>query len=165
MHTSHLRDDLDREIIFHLQENARLSTSYIAKKLNVARSTVYERITRLEREGVIEGYTAIIKQDPRTRPVSALVSLELKRNYLSQIITDLQRYPEVKSCSAITGIFDLFCTVEAPLLEDIDALLEEISDLPYITRISSNVILANKFDRTGTTPNNTKQPYLRAVEA
>ncbi|WP_417432382.1 Lrp/AsnC family transcriptional regulator [Kiloniella sp.] len=165
MHTSHLRDDLDREIIFHLQENARLSTSYIAKKLNVARSTVYERITRLEREGVIEGYTAIIKQDPRTRPVSALVSLELKRNYLSQIITDLQRYPEVKSCSAITGSFDLFCTVEAPLLEDIDALLEEISDLPYITRISSNVILANKFDRTGTTPNNTKQPYLRAVGA
>ena len=165
MHTSHLRDDLDREIIFHLQENARLSTSYIAKKLNVARSTVYERITRLEREGVIEGYTAIIKQDPRTRPVRALVSLELKRNYLSQIITDLQRYPEVKSCSAITGSFDLFCTVEAPLLEDIDALLEEISDLPYITRISSNVILANKFDRTGTTPNHTPQPYLRAVGA
>ncbi|MEH6633293.1 MAG: Lrp/AsnC family transcriptional regulator [Halopseudomonas aestusnigri] len=165
MLTSHHRDDLDRGIIFSLQENARLSTSVIAKSLNVARSTVHERITRLEREGIIQGYTAVIKADPNEQTVQALVYIELERNHTRIVIKHLQDFPEIKSCSALTGEFNLFCTVEAPLLEDLDALLEEISILPHVIRTESNVILANKFNRANLIQKRNEVPYLHAVGA
>ncbi|WP_419904622.1 Lrp/AsnC family transcriptional regulator [Kiloniella sp.] len=165
MLVAHHRDDLDRGILFSLQENARISTSLIAKSLNVARSTVHERITRLEREGIIQGYTAVIKPDPNERSIHALLYLELERNHSGIVIKQLQEFPEIISCSALTGEFNLFCTVEAPLLEDLDALLEEISILPHVIRTKSNVILANKFDRAGTTQIQNERPYLHAVGA
>ncbi len=163
MFSAHSRDDLDREIIYSLQENARLSTSYIAKSLNVARSTVHERITRLEREGIIQGYTAVIKADPNDRPVHALMYLELEKNHSSLVINRLHDFPEIKSCSALTGEFDLFCTLEVPLLEDLDALLEEVSMLPHVIRTKSNVILANKFDRATISQKKIDRPFLQAV--
>lgn len=51
------RDALDRQLIALLQMNARMPTAEIARRLGVARSTVHERIARLERERVIAGYT------------------------------------------------------------------------------------------------------------
>ena len=57
-------DDLDRKLIRLLQADARLSTSEIGRKLDVARSTVHERIERLKREGVIDGFTVLLNSDP-----------------------------------------------------------------------------------------------------
>ena len=54
------RDALDRQLIALLQMNARMPTAEIARRLGVARSTVHERIARLERERVIAGYTAVL---------------------------------------------------------------------------------------------------------
>ena len=57
------RDAIDRELLALLSSNARMSTSEIARRLDVARSTVNERIVRMEQSGVIAGYRAIVAPD------------------------------------------------------------------------------------------------------
>ena len=53
----------------------------------------------------------------------------------------------MKLCLAISGQYDLFLTVEAPRLEDLDVILDELAAIPGIERSRSMVVLARKFDR------------------
>lgn len=71
------KDDVDRKLVSMLQANARESTSSIAKRLNVARSTVNERISRLEKSGVITGYSAVLSKNPSEGNVQALVMISV----------------------------------------------------------------------------------------
>ena len=145
-----IRDDLDRQLLSLLQANAREPVSSLARKLAVARSTVHERITRLERAGVIEGYCVVLSQNPAERNAQALVLLAVTQQQSRKVVARLQTYPEIKVCLAVSGEYDMFLTVEAPQLEDLDALLDEIAEIPGIERSRSVIVLARKFDRRHT---------------
>ncbi|MDO6729225.1 Lrp/AsnC family transcriptional regulator [Marinovum sp. 2_MG-2023] len=139
------RDSIDRNLIAILQEDARLSTSEISRRLGVARSTITERIARLELEGVILGYTAVVCRTEDGQETQAFVSLECDRVKRRQIIQTLRQYPEIKQCVSISGQYDMMCTAHAPCAEDIDALIEELAEIPGIRNISTTIVLANKF--------------------
>ncbi len=142
-----LKDDLDRKLISLLQANARESTSALAKKLNVARSTVHERIKRLERTGVIRGYTVVFGQGSNEQPAQAMVLLSVKQQQNRDLIEKLRNYSEIKICLAVSGQYDLFLSVETPHLEDLDSLLDEIAVIPGVERSRSVIVLSRKFDR------------------
>jgi DNA-binding Lrp family transcriptional regulator len=72
----HLRDSLDFTVLFHLQENSCQSTPCLAKKLRVARSTIHERIIKLEhKQGILE-YTPTLKQE--SHEVQALLFTQVE---------------------------------------------------------------------------------------
>ena len=147
MTTTRFRDDLDRRLVALLRANARESTTSLAKKLGLARSTVQERIARLERSGVITGYAAVLGQDPGEESVEALVLLAVDQPRTRQIIERLGDYPEITLCLAINGAFDLFLTVQAPRLEDLDVILDELAAIPGVRRSETSIVLGRKFDR------------------
>ena len=70
-HPKWLKDELDRKIIRELQRNARESTTNIAARLNVARSTVHERISRMEKQGTISGYSVVLSRNPSVENVQS----------------------------------------------------------------------------------------------
>jgi DNA-binding Lrp family transcriptional regulator len=142
-----IRDDLDRQLIAMLQANARQSTMTLAKKLHLSRSTVHERIRRLERDGVIRGYSLQLGQDPFVDHTQAAALLSLTQRHQLQVVSRLQALPEIKLCASISADADLFLLLEAPRLEDLDALIEEITRIPGVERCRSFVLLASKFDR------------------
>ena len=141
------RDDLDRRLAACLQGDARASTTTIANRLGVARSTVHERIKRLEREGVIAGYTAVLNTVPVEDAVQALVMLSINQQQTRRLVRQLEGYPEIKLCFAINGEFDLFLSIEAHKLEDLDALIDEIATIPGVRRSQTSIVLGRKFDR------------------
>lgn len=142
-----LRDDLDRELIAILKSNARAKTSDIAKKLGIARTTVHERIQRLEKIGYITGYTVRLAEDPGVHKVEAYVLIEVLQQQNKQINQKLASFPEVKQSLAISGEFDLLVAVEAPQLEDIDEIIDEIALIPGVRRTQSSLVLGRKLDR------------------
>ena len=142
-----LKDDLDRRLVAALQANARESTSALAKRLNVARSTVHERIRRLERTGVISGYSVVLSRNPAEERVQALVLLAVQQQRSRSVVDRLRGYPEIKVCRAINGEFDMALSVETPRLEDLDTVLDEIAAMPGVERSKSSIVLARKFDR------------------
>ena len=82
-------DQLDRRIIAALQHNARDSTTRIAATLGVARTTVHERISRMEERGVIAGYSVKLRQAEDTPKVQVIVLLEVQQKETTRIIKRL----------------------------------------------------------------------------
>ncbi len=140
-------DQLDRRIITALQHNARDSTTNIAAKLGVARTTVHERINRMEERGVIAGYSVVLRQAQDEAKVQVVVLLEVQQKETTRIIKRLEAYPEVKLCLSINGDFDLLLSAEAPRIEDLDILVDELAAIPGVLRTNTSVVFGRRIDR------------------
>ncbi|SDX69548.1 transcriptional regulator, AsnC family [Ruegeria halocynthiae] len=140
-------DQLDRRIIAALQHNARDSTTRIAAMLGVARTTVHERINRMEERGVIAGYSVVLRETEDTPKVQIIVLLEVQQKETTRIIKRLETYPEVKLCLSINGEFDLLLSAEAPRIEDLDILVDELARVPGVLRTNTSVVFGRKIDR------------------
>lgn len=140
-------DDLNRRIIAALQLNARESTSAIAAKLGVARTTVHERIRRMEQSGVITGYSVMLGSPEDTPCVQVVVLLEVQQKETNRIIKRLETYPEVKRCLSINGEFDLLLAAEAPRIEDLDILVDDLAKIPGVLRTNTSVVFGRRIDR------------------
>ena len=68
-------DDIDKQIIAHLQENARISNREIAKRIGLTATPTIERVKRLEREGVIKGYTAVLEKEKVGKGMTVFVKV------------------------------------------------------------------------------------------
>lgn len=142
-----LKDSIDRSIIKELQRNARQSTSTIAARLNVARSTVHERIARMERDRVITGYSVVLSRNPAEDGVQALMLLQIRQQDTRKILAKLANFAEIRVCLSISGEFDLFVSIEAPMVEDLDVLVDEIAEIPGVLRTTTHVVFGRRFDR------------------
>ena len=146
------RDATDRRLVALLEEDARASATDLAHKIGLARSTVHERIARLERDGVILGYAAIVVPTPEEELARALIYIRTRQRNGSAVVLALKGFPEIRSCHSVCGPQDLVCHAEAPRLEDLDALIDEIAQLPHVENVESNILLATKFDRAARLP-------------
>ena len=142
-----MKDDLDRRIVRELQRNARESTSTIAARLGVARSTVHERMARMERDGTITGYSVVLSKNPAEERIEILMLLEIRQQETRKVLKRLESYTEVRLCLSINGEFDLFVSAEAPRIEDLDVFVDEVAEIPGIIRTNTFVVFGRKLDR------------------
>lgn len=142
------RDDLDRSLLALLQANARDSTANLARKLGVARTTVLARIARLEREGVIVGYTARLGADVAERSVQAYVGIVTEPKKAKDVTRRLARLPELRQLCSVSGEFDYIALLGAESTARLDTLLDEIGEIDGVLRTTSSVVLARRVDRT-----------------
>jgi DNA-binding Lrp family transcriptional regulator len=138
--TSEKLRDTDTKLLALLRANAREPTASLARKLGLARSTVQERIARLEREGTIKGYTVRLSDAAEVGKLRAVVMIE-------RVAIELNKMTEVRSLSAVAGTFDLIATVETETPARIDALLDRIGRANGVARTVSSIILSEKFSR------------------
>jgi DNA-binding Lrp family transcriptional regulator len=140
-------DQLDTRILALLGENARLPVATLARRLRVARSTVQERIARLERTGVVAGYTVKLGPGASGRRVAAHVSITVDPKQGDHVQQTLRRIPEVRTLHTVSGPVDLIAVVAAETTADIDGLLDRIGNIPGVDRTTSAIVLTTKLDR------------------
>lgn len=141
-------DSTDRKLIALLQENARESVTELARKLKLGRTTVHERIAKLEANGVILGYSPILSRNLGVPTSRAIVMLSLVQRMQGAVMERLRQLPEVLTCHTVSGDFDLALMVEAPQMDDLDAVLDEIIHLPGVERCRSSIIMTTNFHKT-----------------
>ncbi|MGQ0742416.1 MAG: Lrp/AsnC family transcriptional regulator [Alphaproteobacteria bacterium] len=139
--------DKDSQLLALLKANAREPTASLARKMNVARSTVQERIQRLEREGVIKGYTVRLSEEADTKRLRAIVMMSADPRQGDRVAAELKRIPEVRSLSAVSGAHDMVAVVEADTPARMDAILDRIGRATGVARTVSSIILSEKFSR------------------
>jgi len=139
--------DTDTKLIDLLRANAREPTASLARKLGLARSTVQERIARLEQEGVIKGYTVRIADGAEANRLRAVVMISTDPKQADRVTVELKNMPEVRSLAALSGSYDLVAMVETDTPARIDALLDRIGRAPGVARTVSSIILSEKFAR------------------
>jgi DNA-binding Lrp family transcriptional regulator len=147
VHAGAPKDKLDRELISLLQANARESTANLARKLGVARTTVLARLTRLEREAVIVGYTVRLGVEAAERAVQAFVGISIQPKMARDVVRRLGRLPELRQLSSVSGEFDYMAMLQAESTQRLDALLDEIGDLDGVIKTTTSVVLALRIDR------------------
>ena len=136
----------DSKLLGLLRSNAREPTASIARKLGLARSTVQERIARLEREGTIKGYTVKLA-DETAGLLKAVVMISTDPKQADRVTAELKKIPDVRSLAAVSGASDLIATVEAETAPKLDAALDRIGHIHGVARTVSSIILSEKFSR------------------
>ncbi len=129
-----------------MQANARVKQVDLARRLGVAQSTVLERVRRLEEQGVIKGYKAIIDPGKLRLAVQAFVSVTLKRHgadVIRQFENGIRALPFVRTCYHLTGRFDYLLHVAVRDLEELGTLVKtEIASLPGFGKSETFVIFS-----------------------
>ncbi len=137
----------DRKLLALLKEDARASTAALARTLGVARTTVVERLKRLQRDGIVAGYTVRLHSRVQGRMLRVHVLLSLDAKQGESVVKSLRAIPQVRAVYAISGAFDSLVFVEGETTEEIDRVLDAIGHLPGVGRTQSSLVLSVKFDR------------------
>jgi DNA-binding Lrp family transcriptional regulator len=142
------RDDLDRQLITLLQANARESTANLARKLGVARTTVLARLARLQRDGVIVGYTVRLGSQEAERGVEAYVGITTEPKAGALVTQRLAALPELRQLCSVSGVSDYLALLHAESTARLDQLLDEIGAIEGVTKTHTSIVLARRIDRT-----------------
>jgi DNA-binding Lrp family transcriptional regulator len=140
-------DETDRRLLSLLRANARTPTAALSRRLGLSRSAVQDRLKRLERDGVIVGYTVRLAESDARPGVTAQVMLTLDPKQQERAVDALRGLPEVVSAHTVSGVYDLVAEVRATGAEELDAVLTHIGRLPGVTRTTSSILLSTKFER------------------
>ena len=139
-------DEIDQRLIVLLRANARLPAVSLARQLGLSRSAVQERMRRLERDGVVQGFTIVLGAPPADS-VAAQVMIDLDPKLHDRAVAALKGMPEVQTCHTVSGAHDLVAHVAAANAAALDEVLTRIGKLPGVARTTSSVLLATKWDR------------------
>ncbi len=137
----------EERLLSILRGNARTSVSDLARMLNLSRSTVQNRIDRLEQTGVIKGYVVEYGETFVSTLVSAHVSIKVRQKLTTKTNVELKQIPQISELFAISGEYDLIAVVQAQSTEQLSHLLDDIGNLDGVERTNSAVILETKFKR------------------
>ena len=135
-------DDLDRQLIALLRGNARLPVATLARNLKVARGTVQNRIARLERDGVIAGYTVRLRARDEDRRIVALMLLAVEGNSVENLLFTLRGDPAVSALHTTNGRWDVVAELRADTLEEFDRVLGRIRRIEGVATSETNLLLS-----------------------
>ncbi|AWK89806.1 Lrp/AsnC family transcriptional regulator [Azospirillum thermophilum] len=135
-------DQLDEKLITLLRHDGRRSISDLAVELGVSRATVRSRMERLERSGVIIGYTVILRADTVEAPVRGIMLIEVEGHSADRAVKALSGFPEVLEIHSTNGRWDLIVELSAGSLPELDSVLRRIRLIPGITSSETNLLLA-----------------------
>ena len=134
-------DSLDHQLLALLRQDARMSVATLAQKLGVSRGTVSNRITRLEDQGVIVGYTVRLRPDARPDEIKAWMSIAVEGNQARLVIASLLGEPGVASLHDTNGRWDLLAELHAGNLPELSQVLERIRLIKGISNTETSIHL------------------------
>jgi DNA-binding Lrp family transcriptional regulator len=141
-------DAVDRQIVALLRENARRSFLDIGRHVSLSAPAVKRRVDRLEREGVIRGYTAVVDPHAFGWHAEAFVDLYCEGGMSGEDVKRVvEREPRVASAHTVAGEPSAMLHVMAEDTSDLELALERIRDTQGITRTVTEVVLSTLFQR------------------
>jgi DNA-binding Lrp family transcriptional regulator len=140
-------DETDRRIIGKLRENARTPISDLGRALGLSRTTVQSRIERLERLGVVTGYTLKVSEAYERGLIHAYVMLTTAPKQTAAVIGAARSNPAVRRLASVSGPFDLIAEVATQTVAEMDELIDALGALEGVERTTSSVVMSVKIDR------------------
>lgn len=135
-------DAKDRLLLAYLQRDARITAVELGKHLDLSRSAVQARITRLERDGVITGYTVLLRQKPGMETLRSwmLVTMEKEGNS-ARLLDAMREIPGVGAIYLLTGELDFIVEAVASTPLALDDVRKEVAGLPGVADIRTHLVL------------------------
>jgi Lrp/AsnC family leucine-responsive transcriptional regulator len=149
-------DEVDRQIVSLLQTDARLSNSALAERVGLTASSVYERVKKLEKKGVIRGYVAVVDAGALGKPIMAFIRLTVgSADYLeskNSVLEICQREADVLECHAVAGEDCYVLKVRAAGTADLEKLIERIRSNTQVSRTITSIVFSTIKETTQVVP-------------
>ena len=142
----YILDKIDSQILAILQKNSNRTTKSIANELGMTTSPIFERIKKLEKEGYIEKYVAVLNNKKIGLKLIVFIGITLQghtRSYLEKFVKEINNFPEVVECHRVSGNFDYLLKL---VVADIEAyetfIISKLTLLPYLGNVQSLITLS-----------------------
>jgi DNA-binding Lrp family transcriptional regulator len=135
-------DDVDRQLIAVLRDDARTPVATLAKRLGVSRGTVQNRIERLMRQGEVLGFTLRLPPQAEAHRVRAVMAIAVEGERSSAVVGALRGFPEIEAVHTTNGRWDLLAEFSAESLAAFSRALDGIRQIKGIATTETSILLA-----------------------
>jgi Lrp/AsnC family transcriptional regulator, leucine-responsive regulatory protein len=144
-------DTVDATILTLLMRDGRDAWAHIGERVGLTGPAVAERVRKLEEQGVIRGFAALVAAAPVGFPLTAFVSVNLETpHHRRAFLARIAALPEVQECHRVTGDDDYLLKVRSRGPADLDRLLtEQLKGGPGVVRTRTQVVLRSEKESIG----------------
>ena len=142
-------DDIDLHILAVLQENCKLPLAKIGARVGLSAPSVIERIKKLEDNGVITGYRAVLNARRLGKDVTAFIGVSISHpKLIGEFEQDIARFDGVLECHHVTGQHTLLLKVKTENTSSLEELISKIRSIEGVDRTETMVVLSTHTERT-----------------
>jgi DNA-binding Lrp family transcriptional regulator len=134
-------DDLDMKILHWYLVDARLSFRELAHKLGVSTTTVQARTGKLEKAGIIRGYSAIFDHDKIGFQLTAITEVSVAKGKLVELEKEVAKMPQVLAVYDVTGLTDAMVIAKFKSRDDLSRFTKALLSMPFVERTNTHVVL------------------------
>ncbi len=134
-------DETDVKILKVLLSDSRLSSRQIAKQCDISIGTVLSRIRKMEDEGIITGYTALLDQEKLGYELTVVTEITVSKGRLLEMENEIARIPNVCCVYDLTGLSDAAIIAKFKNREDLSKFTKKLLSLPFVERTNTHVVL------------------------
>jgi DNA-binding Lrp family transcriptional regulator len=134
-------DETDVKILRALTSDARLSSRQIADKCGVSVGTVLSRIKRMENEGIIQGYSALLDHEKLGYELTVISEITVSKGRLLEVENEIARLPNVCCVYDVTGLIDAIIIAKFKNRQELSKFTKRLLSLPYVERTNTHVVL------------------------
>ncbi|MBL7887314.1 MAG: Lrp/AsnC family transcriptional regulator [Flavobacterium sp.] len=138
-------DQLDKKLLFLLQTDTKKTTKELSLKLNLSVTAVYERIKKMEREGIISNYVAILNRNKIDRSFVVFCHIKLvqhSREFLTKFESEVVQLDEVLECFHVSGDYDYILKILVKDMEEYrEFMVTKLTTLQHIGSTHSTFMI------------------------
>ncbi len=143
-------DKIDQSILLLLQKNGKITIKEIAERLNLTTTPIFERVKKLERDGYIKSYKAILDRKKAGLQLIAFCNITLnlhQKDFIKKFEKDILQFPEVVECYHVAGMFDYLIKIYAKDMEQYQRFLSnKLASLENISKVQSSFVMTEVKD-------------------
>jgi Lrp/AsnC family transcriptional regulator for asnA, asnC and gidA len=134
-------DELDRNILRILLDDASVNYETIAKKVNTSVGTIHNRIKRMKEDEIIDKIIPAVNAKKIGYDICALIDIRIEGGHLEEIQKKFARHNNVCSVYDITGEYDTTFVTKFKTTEELNKFVKELAGQKYVLRTSTNLVL------------------------
>jgi len=134
-------DETDYKILKALVSDARLSSRQIAKRCNISVGTAIARTGKMEDEGIIKGFSALLDQEKLGYELTVMTEITVSKGRLLEMEKEIARIPNVCCVYDLTGLSDAAIIAKFKSREELSMFTKHLLSLPYVERTNTHVVL------------------------
>jgi Lrp/AsnC family leucine-responsive transcriptional regulator len=139
-------DSIDKQILSILQQDAQITNVELARKIGISPPAMLERVKRLEKNGIIKRYVAIVDPSKVSKGIFALVSVSLSAHQLSsidQFTRQIKKLDEVLECYHVAGEEDFILKIAVSSIEEYEKfILSKLTKINGVSKVNTKFVLS-----------------------
>ena len=134
-------DEIDKKILSEYLNNAKFSFREVASKIGVAVGTVLSRTRKMEKEGLIKGYSAILDHEKLGYELTVVTEVTVSKGKLLDMEKEVAKFPNICAVYDVTGLTDAIVIAKFRNREELSKFTKTILAMPFIERTNTHIVL------------------------